>query len=772
MPSRNLIRALAVPAVLTLASASPVLGAVQAGSASADAAAAPQPNLVFIMADDLGWSDLSTGRTNFGNGNDFNETPQLDELAGQGQSFTDAYASVQCAPTRTALQTGQNAVRATNNVFAVAPVTGQQTDPLLGVTQGRVAEDGKTAIPQGYVTIGETLQKAGYATAYSGKFHVAASAAEIVTSHGFDENWGGSQASNASAYFAAGGQFNDSVSPSLDQFAGDYTQEYVDENIAPYSHGVGEAQLDALVGTAKHVTDAQTDAALDFIDRKKDEPFFTFVSEFAPHFPVNDSEARSDLLAKYKAKTPGVDPAKPSYAALVEGVDQSVARIVDYLETTPDPRNGGKPLADNTLVIFTSDNGGEEDQDIAGAYNGPLREDKGFKYEGGVRVPWIVWSQNPDLVRGGGLANDTIINSTDLYPTLAAYAKAPLPAGVQFDGTNLKPAFSQGTHTDRVNFLHLPGYVRFSGTLESSPFTSVREGRWKYYYNYTDGSIELYDLTAAIGETTDVAAQQPAVVHQIGEKLIDWLDETNAPLATLRTGQASRVLENFTGETYANGEVTQHDGDTITIAAGDQVPFILPKAAEPTVEEPTTPGTPPPADDPFIPGAPTPTVNGAAVAGRTVRAVPGTWPSGTTLSYQWYADGAPLADARSATLAVPRAAVGKTLRVAVTGTKAGNRATTTTSPATLRTAVTGKVRITGRARVGRTLRAVVSGWTPGAKISYRWRIGTKVTVTARPSLKLRQTHLGKRVRLAVVVTKAGHTTVTGTSTRTAKVVRR
>src|SRR6478735_5466036 len=416
MPSRKLLTAIAAPAVLTLASVAPALGGTQAGTASAApaqpaSAQAPRPNLVFIMADDLGWADLSTGLVNGGYGNDFNETPQLDQLAQEGQSFTQAYASVQCSPTRTALHTGQYATRPTNNVYAVSPITGQQSDPLLGVTQGRLAEDGRTAIPVGDTTLGETLQNAGYATGYSGKFHVTASAAEIVSSHGFDENWGGSQASNATYYFATNNQFNDSVSPSLDRFAQDYTQEYVDENVAPYSHGVTEAQLDALVGTDKHVTDAQTDAALDFIDRSKDRPFFAFVSEFAPHFPVNDDEARPDLLAKYHAKPAGEDPAKPSYGALVEGVDQSVARIVDYLETTPDPRNGGKPLADNTLVIFTSDNGGEEDPIEAGAWNGPLREDKGFMYEGGVRVPWIVWSGGSDVVRGGGRTNETIVKA-------------------------------------------------------------------------------------------------------------------------------------------------------------------------------------------------------------------------------------------------------------------------------------------------------------------------------------------------------------------------
>lgn len=574
MPSRSMIRAIAVPAVFTLASAAPALAMSASSASSASAAkpeAAPRPNLIYIMADDLGWSDLSTGLTNGGHPNDYNETPQIDQLAAQGQSFTEAYASVQCSPTRLALHTGQYATRPTNNVYAVGPITGSASSPLKGVTQGRLAEDGKTAIPKSYTTLGETLQDAGYATGYSGKFHVTGSADEIVTDHGFNENWGGSQASNATYYFATNNQFNDSISPSLDQFAADYTQEYVDQNIAPYSHGVSEAQLDALVGTDKHVTDAQTDAALDFIDRSLDQPFFAFVSEFAPHFPVNDAQARPDLLAKYKAKAPGQAPAKPSYGALVEGVDQSVARIVDYLETTPDPRNHGLPLADNTLVIFTSDNGGEEDPVNSGAYNDPLRADKGTVYEGGIRVPWIVWSENRDLVKGGGRVNETIINSTDLYPTLASYAGATLPANQTFDGIDLKPAFSRGTKINRDHFHHLPGYV---GT--QAPASLVRDGRWKLIFNYTDASFELYDLVGDIGETTNLAAQKPGLVHELGSQLIAWLDKTDAPLATLRTGQPTRVISGFTGDSYAGGEVTHHHGDTITVTAGEEVPFLLP----------------------------------------------------------------------------------------------------------------------------------------------------------------------------------------------------
>ena len=185
----------------------------------------------------------------------------------------------------------------------------------------------------------------------------------------------------------------------------------------------------------------------------------------------------------------------------------------------------------------------------------------------------IVWSENPDLVRGGGRVNDTIINSTDLYPTLASYAHAPLPTGVPLDGVDLKPAFSRGTKINRDHFHHLPGYVGVQG-----PASSVRDGRWKLYYEYTDGSFELYDLETDLGETSDLAADRPGQVHRLGQKLITWLDETDAPLATLRQGQPPRVIEDVSGETYANGTVTRRRGETITVTAGQPVPFVLPRS--------------------------------------------------------------------------------------------------------------------------------------------------------------------------------------------------
>lgn len=565
----TLLTGLAGAAIASLAASA--ISAPTAGPASAahPAHRQPRPNIVFVLADDLGWSDVSTGRTNLGNPNDFNETPAIERLAQEGAVFDNAYACINCAPTRAALLTGEYAQRPTNNIYIVDDLNRGGDDTLLeGPPQG--LPDGRVALPDEAVTVAETLQTAGYATGYVGKFHVTRSADDIVAEHGFDENWGGSQAGNASAYHASNGQFNNSISPSLDQFAGDYTAEYVRDNIAPYSHGVSAAQLDALVGTDKHVSDAVGDAAIDFVDRHAEEPFFAFVSEFAVHSPVGNPQARRDLLAKYQAKTPGSSPAKPSYAALTEGLDQTIARLVHHLETTPDPRNPGHDLADNTLVVFSSDNGGRAD---LGAFNGPLKGQKGELDEGGVRVPWIVWSQNRDLVDRGALVH-TPINGTDLYPTVASWAGARLPRGIPFDGKDLGRAVASGSdHRPKARFAHLPGYLVDTGR-DQHPQSSVRDGRWKLVYSYEDASWELYDLVSDLGEQHNLAARRPRVVADLGKKLIRWLDRTNAPLATLRAGMAPLVLK-VDGATYADGRADWRHRGTITVEPGDEVPLVL-----------------------------------------------------------------------------------------------------------------------------------------------------------------------------------------------------
>jgi arylsulfatase A-like enzyme len=260
---------------------------------------------------------------------------------------------------------------------------------------------------------------------------------------------------------------------------------------------------------------------------------------------------------------------KPSYAALTEGLDQTLARLVDHLESTPDPRNPGHALSDNTVVVFSSDNGGRTD---LGAFNGPLKGQKGELDEGGVRVPWIVWSDNPRLVEGGSL-NHSPVNGTDLYPTVADWAGARLPRGLPFDGRDLRDAVSHGTRVETARFAHLPGYL-ISGGRDQHPQSSIRDGRWKLIYSYEDASWELYDLAADIGEQRNVAADDPRVVSELGSRLIRWLDRTDAPLATLREGQPPLVLD-VDGTTYSDGRVRRHHDEQITIEPGQEVPLVL-----------------------------------------------------------------------------------------------------------------------------------------------------------------------------------------------------
>ncbi|MEV0326026.1 sulfatase-like hydrolase/transferase [Micromonospora echinospora] len=534
-------------------------------------ARAARPNIVFVLADDLGWADVSTGLTNKGSGNPYNETRAVDRLAREGIAFDNAYGGPNCVPTRAALLTGLYAPRPTNNLYLVGDLDRGGDHTLLdGAPQG--LPDGDDALPAEAYTVGEALRDAGYATGYVGKFHVTPTAGQITTDFGFEENLGGSNSGHASQYHAADGRFNDSVGPALDRFAADYTREYVDENIKPYSHGVTDATLAALVGTDKHVTDAVADATIDFIDRHKHEPFFTWVSNYAVHTPIGDKQPRADLLAKYRAKpaVPG-HPANAPYSALLEGLDQGLARLVHHLETTPDPRNPGHPLADNTIVVLTSDNGG-----TANADNGWLSGYKGELREGGLRVPTVVWSRGQHLV-DGGVVDPTPIHAVDYLPTFASLAGADLPRGLRPDGVDLSGIWRNANAGlgARPLFWHLPGYL-IAGARDQRPETVIRSGPWKLSYRYETRDWNLYHLGSDIGETTDLAATHPDVTRRLGNRLVRWLDDVDAPLATLRAGQAP-ITVTFQGTAYSGGTITRYDEPTeLTFQPGDEVPALLP----------------------------------------------------------------------------------------------------------------------------------------------------------------------------------------------------
>lgn len=530
---------------------------------------ADQPNIIFIMADDVGWSDISTGRTNMNNPNRHYETPMLETLAEEGMSFDNAYVNgPNCAPSRSALISGQYASRPTNNVFLVKSLNrGGRNTLLLGPQQGN---EGYVELTENTVTIAETLKTVGYATAHAGKYHVGWSIpGNKPEEEGFDYNYGGTSAGGPGGYHAVDGIFPGGVGARMNDYAEDYTQEYVDNNIKPYAVGVPEADMDALVGTAKNVSDALADASIEFMETEKSGPFYLQLHQYAVHTPNGTSQARTDLLAKYQNKPKVWSNASNGYGAIIEGLDQSVARIIDYLRNTDDPRNTGQKLSKNTVVFFFSDNGGRGRQ----ADNGPLRGQKGELLEGGIRVPMIAWSENTSLVEGG-VINSTPVIGTDFYTTFCEMAGADV-SGLTLDGTSLLPIMADNDNVlDRESlFWHVPGYL-VSGGRRLVPASIIRKGKWKLTYTYENQEFNLYDLSTDIGESTDLSAENPKLVLSMGTELLNWLEDVDAPLATIRGGKGSRQIT-IDGWAYTNGEITEYNNETITIEEGEQMPFVL-----------------------------------------------------------------------------------------------------------------------------------------------------------------------------------------------------
>ena len=531
-----------------------------------------QPNIIFVMADDFGFADTSNTLTTLGDPSDFYETPILERLSIEGMAFTNAYANQNCAPTRTAILSGAYAPRSTNNVYQVGSLNrGGSGTMLFGPQQGVGGND--DFLPTQTITHAETLQAAGYVTAYVGKFHVTPNSTQIVSDHGFDENFGGGTAGGPGAYHANGGVFGGSISPTLDPFAANYTQTYVDDNIKPYANGTSLTQIDNLVGTSKHVTDASADAAIDFMNNNNHLPFFIQFSTHAVHTPIDNAQARDDLLNKYQVKPDGVEDSNASFGALIEGMDQSVARLVDYLESTPDPRNPGSTLDQNTILVFYSDNGGKQSQ----SNNSVLKGQKGELDEGGIRVPLIFWSGNPSLV-DGGTVNHTPVMPVDFYKTFAGFAGAELPLNQTLDGEDISGIVKDRTADlgRQSVFWHLPGYLNTSGR-DQRPESVIRRGDWKLIHKYESAAsepFELYNLAADMDESSNVAGSEAARVLSMGTELMEWLEETQSPLATLRNGSLNITVD---GWTYANGVITEYPspGQTITINAGQEVPFVL-----------------------------------------------------------------------------------------------------------------------------------------------------------------------------------------------------
>lgn len=438
------------------------------GLANSHAVAGQRPNIVFILVDDLGWSDVGCF------GSKYYETPNIDRLASQGMRFTDAYAACSvCSPTRASIMTGKYPAR----LHLTDWIPGEGDAPIHALR----IPDWRKFLPLEEVTIAEALKSAGYISASIGKWHLGGP--QYYPEHqGFDFTVAGGDIGHPASYFW------------------------------PYegkTHTVPGLKLGGHAG--EYLTDRLTDAAEDFIAQNKDRPFFLYFAHYAVHVPL---QAKPALAAKYKAKAPRGEQTNAVYAAMVESVDDSVGRILRRLDALG--------LAANTVVVFMSDNGGLWPQATS---NAPLRAGKGYPYEGGIREPLIIkW---PGTTRAGTTCS-TPVSSIDFFPTLLEIGGATLPGPV--DGHSLVPLLKQSGPLQReALFWHYPHYW---GRNRVRPFGVVRAGDWKLIEFYEDMRVELYNLKDDLGETRDLAKEQPEKAGELRVRLHHWRQSVDAQMPT------------------------------------------------------------------------------------------------------------------------------------------------------------------------------------------------------------------------------------------------
>jgi arylsulfatase A-like enzyme len=461
-----------------------LLSACLSLSFQALSAAAP-PNIVFFLVDDLGQRDLGCY------GSSFYETPNVDRLAREGALFTNAYAACPvCSPTRAAVQTGRWPQRTGVTDYIGAPLKPglwkRNTRLLPAPYQDRLAHE--------EVTLAELLKDAGYATFFAGKWHLGPEGF-WPENQGYDYNLGGVD---------RGGPYG----------RGKYFTPYDNPRLPDGPPG-------------EHLPDRLAAEACKFIESKRHSPFFAFFSFYDVHTPL---QARPDLQAKYEAKRQKLglsaqwgreEPRDVRlvqehavYAGMVEAMDQAVGRVLAKLDELK--------LADNTLVLFTSDNGGLSTSEGSPTSNLPLRGGKGWLYEGGIREPLLIrW---PAVVKAGQKL-DTPVCSVDYFATFKDLASAPTPA--RTDGRSLRPVL-EGTGSlpaDRPLFWHYPHY----GNQGGAPGAAIRKGDWKLvvWFEKPDAP-ELYNLAQDIGETRNLAGLEPGRVRELRAELEAWQKDVGA----------------------------------------------------------------------------------------------------------------------------------------------------------------------------------------------------------------------------------------------------
>jgi arylsulfatase A-like enzyme len=455
------------------------------------AVAAEKPNIIVILVDDMGWMDLSC------QGSDYYRTPAIDRMAAEGIRFTAAYAACAvCSPTRAAVQTGRyphrigltDYIRSRLNQGPRRPLKANPTEYAGGRHNKLLCPPNPFWMEHGEITIAEALESAGYHSGYVGKWQLG-DPGWYPENQGYDVNRGGCFYGQPPNYFDP---YN---SPNSEH-----------ESLREGIHGLPGRK------PGEYLTHREADEATALIRgwHARQQPFFLQLSHYAVHTPIQAIDA---VAAKYQRE--GKNALNAKYAAMVESVDDSTRQIMETLKELG--------IDKNTLIIFTSDNGGLDD-DGRPTENAPLRSGKGFPYEGGIRVPFLVrW---PGVIPPGMLSK-TPVCSIDIFPTILEAAGVPLPKDRAIDGLSLLSHSKSGgkTKIERDQLLwHFPHY-RYG----SPPYSIIRQGDWKLI-KFWEGSSELYNLATDLGEQKNLATENPEKAMELEALLMKRLSADQARL--------------------------------------------------------------------------------------------------------------------------------------------------------------------------------------------------------------------------------------------------
>ncbi len=450
-------------------------------------AAPARPNVVFILADDLGWADTTLyGHTKF------YQTPNLERLAKRGMTFTWAYsASPLCSPTRAAVLTGLSPARTgitTPNCHLPQVVLAAATGKQAAADQKAIPPQPATRLKTEYQTLAETLKEQGYATGHFGKWHLGPEPYSPLQ-QGFDVDLPHTSGPGPAGSYVAPWKFKD--------FDADPTQP------------------------TQHLEDRMAVEARAFMEKHQNEPFFLNYWMFSVHAPF---DAKASLIDKYR---PHVDPSSPqrspTYAAMIESMDDAVGTLLDTLDRLK--------IAERTIIIFTSDNGGNMYNEVDGSTptsNAPLRGGKACLFEGGTRVPCvIVWPG----IASAGTRNDALVQSEDYYPTLLAGLGITARAEQRFDGRSILSALQGDSLADKAVFQYFPHNPGVPDWLP--PAISVHRHHWKLIRIFHGGEKGahrhlLFNLSEDLGERNNLAAQQPELVSELDALITQFLADTQA----------------------------------------------------------------------------------------------------------------------------------------------------------------------------------------------------------------------------------------------------